>query len=96
MNRLMDVICKWLRGTHTDLVENRIRKQHPGWKEMVKAIDTREKYRLTVKSMFEDGKYHDGRWLVLAVFTQDVCKAHPLIANQVSADHVTFFRSHRL
>ena len=90
MSRLIDMLCKWLTGTHTKYVENKIREQSPNWDRMVQAIDTREKYRLTVLSMFEDGVSNEGRWIVLKVFTEDVCRAHPEIAEGVIADHVTF------
>lgn len=96
MDRVVDIICQWFSRMHTAYVENMVRRQHTDWENMVKAIDSKEKYRWTVRCMFEDGKLNNGRLLVLDVFTRDVCSAHPTIANQVLLDHVTFKRTCRL
>lgn len=53
------------------------------WNEMVELTNTAEAYKTIVEHMFDDHIVNAGRLLVLEVYTQDVCRRFPDIAEDV-------------
>jgi len=46
------------------------------WPMMLNTIQTPEQYRRLVSSIFEDGNTNKGRWLILDIFTKELCARH--------------------
>ena len=44
---------------------------------MLTTIETPEQYRRLVTSIFEDGIINKGRWIILDLFTKDLCERRP-------------------
>lgn len=58
--------------------------------EMAKVANSMEAYRSIVESIFSDGVYNDGRFLVLSMFTDEVCLRHPEISEAIRKEHTSF------
>ncbi len=53
------------------------------WSEMVQSVNSSEAYRKIYEHMFEDNIFSDGRITVLSIFTNDVCKRYPQVADEI-------------
>ncbi len=52
-------------------------KASPQWEKWLTDIETPEQYSRLVAVLFEDGKVNAGRWIILKLFTKDLCDRKP-------------------
>jgi hypothetical protein len=62
------------------------------WTEMIERCDTVDFYSDAVTETFSDQNYNFGRMYVLTIFTENVCRKRPEIADKIKSIYMEFIR----
>ena len=73
-----------------------VKKNGSQWSKMIEICNTPDFYSKVLKETFLDGNYSYGRIYVLTLFTENLCRKHPEMADKIKVIYLTFLTQIRV